>query len=113
MLEACPMDGGSLAVDGDGGVTTIWRRQETLFSSDAEGPEKPLGLGRNAAVAATKRGSYVAWTEGKTVVLRPPAPAQAEVIAEDGSFPSMVPLSDGSVAVAWESKGVIMIRQAQ
>ena len=107
------MDGGSLAVAPDGGVTTVWRREETLFTSDAVGPEKPLGPGRNAAVATTRRGSYVAWTEGKAVVLMRPAPAQTEVIAEDGSFPSMVPLSDGSVAVAWESEGVIMIRQAQ
>ena len=112
-LEACPMDGGTLAIDPDGRVNTIWRREETLFASDPERPEKSLGSGRNPALAATRRGSYVAWSEGKAVLLRRPTPAPPEVLAEDGSFPSMVPMVDGSVVVAWESKGAIMVRRAE
>jgi hypothetical protein len=80
---------------------------------DAEGPEKPLGAGRNPAAATTRRGAYGAWTEGKAGLLRRPTVAQPEVIAEDGGFPSMAALVDGSVVVAWESKGIIMVRPAE
>lgn len=110
-LEACPMDGGGLAVDAAGRVTTAWRREETLFASTAEVPEKPLGPGRNPVVASTRHGAYAAWTEGKSVFLRRPTGAQPEVMAEDGAFPSIVALADGSVVLAWESKGTIMVRQ--
>jgi len=111
-LEACPMDGGALAVDQDGRVTTLWRREETLFTSEAEGPEKSWASGRNPAAATTRRGVYAAWTDAKAVWLRRPAVAQPEVIAEDGGFPSLAALDDGSVIVAWESSGVIVVRQA-
>jgi BNR repeat protein len=109
-LDACPMDGGALAVDGDGRVTTVWRREDTLFVSPAEGPETALGPGRNAAAATTPRGTYSAWTEGKRLLLKRPLRAQPEVIAEDGGFPSIAALADGSVAVAWESNGHIVVR---
>ena len=112
-LEACPMDGGALAIDPDGRVSTLWRREETLFASDPERPEQALGSGRNPALAATRRGPYVAWSEGKAVLLRRPGAQQPEVLAEDGGFPSMAPMADGSVVVAWESKGVITVRLAE
>jgi BNR repeat protein len=112
-LEACPMDGGALTLDQDGRVATVWRREGTLFVSDAEGPEKPLGSGRNPAAATTTRGTYGAWTEGKVVWLRRPTATQPEVIAEDGGFPSLATLADGSVVVAWESNGIIMVRPAE
>jgi hypothetical protein len=43
-------------------------------------------------------------------VLWKPGAAQPEILDEDGAFPSMGALSDASVAVAWESKGEIVIR---
>ena len=112
-LEACPMDGGALAVDQDDRVTTIWRREETLFVSDADGPERSLGPGRNPAVATTRDGAYSAWSEGKALWLRRATAAHPEVIAGDGGFPSMAALADGSVVVAWEAKGTIMVRKAR
>jgi hypothetical protein len=109
-LEACPMDGGGLAVDQNGRVTTIWRREETLFASDADGSEEPLGPGRNPAVAVTRGGVYAAWTDGKAVLMTKPTVRWPETIIEEGGFPSIAALPDGSVVAAWESKGSIVIR---
>lgn len=109
-LEACPMDGGGLAVDQKGRVTTIWRREETLFVSDGDPRERSLGSGRNPTTVATQTGVYAGWTEGKAVLVRKPGTAQPEIVSEDGGFPSSVALPDGSVVMAWESKGSIVIR---
>ena len=109
-LEACPMDGGGLAVDGRGAVATVWRRDQTVFATEGGLVEKTLGAGRNPTVASTRNGLFAAWTQGTSVVVRKPGSSQPEVVAEDGAFPALTALSDGSVALAWESKGVIEIR---
>jgi hypothetical protein len=106
-LEACPMDGGALAIADGGRVSTVWRREDTVFASGIEGPERALATGRNPALAVTKSGDYRAWTEGKALMLQRPGTARAEAIAADGAFPALAALDDGSVIVAWESNGTV------
>jgi hypothetical protein len=108
-LEACPMDGGGLAVDGQNRVHTVWRREDTVYASADEGPETSLGTGRNPATAAGGGGAYAVWGDGKRVVLKAPAAPQPEVVAEDGAFPSIATLDDGSIVVSWEANGTILI----
>lgn len=113
MLDACPMDGGGLGVDGAGRVMTIWRREQTVFAAEAGAPEKPLGSGKNPTLVAGRRGFYGAWTRGKSVLLWRPDLEEPETIDADGAFPSMAALSDGSVVLAWESSGAIVIRAVE
>jgi hypothetical protein len=109
-LEGCPMDGGSLALDDLGHVATIWRRDQTVFATNGDGTERALGVGRNPTGVSARSGLFAAWSQGSSLVLWKPGGAQPEVLDEDGAFPSMGALSDASVAVAWESKGEIVIR---
>jgi hypothetical protein len=109
-LEACPMDGGGMAIEGDGRLATVWRREQTIFRTDGEGPEKSLGSGRNPAIAAGRKGTYVAWTRDKAVLLAKPGSDTPETLDDAGAFPSVVALGDGSVLAAWESNGAIAIR---
>jgi hypothetical protein len=59
LIDACPMDGGSVVLSGDR-LTAVWRRQEKLFRSteaiDDESAEavaeEVLGPGFNASLAA-------------------------------------------------------------
>ena len=113
-LDACPMDGGGLAVDDSGRVKTVWRRELTVFTTEgAARPERPVGSGRNPAVAAGRKGAYVAWTRDGTVLLAKPGVEGPQSLAQDGAFPSMVALGDGSVLVAWESNGSIVTRTVE
>ena len=41
-LQACPMDGGGLAIAPDGALLTAWRRERTVFASGSLGPETKL-----------------------------------------------------------------------
>lgn len=102
------MDGGALIVDWKGHVATAWRREQTIFTTGG-GQERAVGTGRNPSLAATPRGLHTAWTEGPSLSLRKPGAEAAVVIDEDGSFPSLTGLANGSVAMAWESKGAIAI----
>jgi hypothetical protein len=110
-LEGCPMDGGSLALDTKGSTRTVWRRDQTVFATEGDGPEKSLGPGRNPSAAAARNGVYAAWTREKSLLVSKPGAAQPEILDEDGAFPAMTALADGSVAVAWESAGgTIVVR---
>ena len=108
-LEACPMDGGGLLVDAKGQVSTVWRREQTIFATVGSDREAPLGTGRNPVLAETANGRLAAWTDGSSVMLRKPDSGEAKVVG-DGAFPSVVGLSNGSLVVAWESKGSITVQ---
>jgi hypothetical protein len=81
-----------------------------VFVSRGDLPEKEVGLGRNPTAVWTRAGLLGAWTQEASVLLLKPGVDQPEIVDRDGAFPSMAALSNGSVAVAWESKGAIVIR---
>jgi hypothetical protein len=109
-LNACPMDGGALEIDSTGKVAFVWRREGEVFLSMGPSHEQRLGRGRQPVLAATPRGSVIAWTEGKTLKFLRPGQASAENLDGDAAYPSMVSLSNGSVALAWEQNGAIVVR---
>ena len=61
-LNACPMDGGMLAITPNGEVITAWRRAGTVFTSlGSSDPEEMLGNGEQPWIASNTNGTYVAW----------------------------------------------------
>jgi hypothetical protein len=65
-LDACPMDGGMLAVDASGNVRTAWRRDRVVFTASAERKaERTLGTGQNPWMACHDDDAIVAWTTGR------------------------------------------------
>ena len=108
-LEACPMDGGGLALDEDDRVAAVWRRDRTVFATTDDAQEEALGPGRNPRIARARKGLYMMWTSEGSVILRRPGSAASDAIAE-GAFPSLVALDDGSVVAAWESKDGIVVQ---
>ena len=83
-----------------------------MFATRGGDAEKALGLGRNPTAVATKAGVYSAWTEGPSVRVKTQG-AEPETVAEDGAFPALAVVRDGSAVVAWESKGAIVIRKVR
>jgi len=109
-LDVCPMDGGAVAVGEGGGAATVWRREQTVFATEGDAPERAMGPGRNPTAVLATGGLYAAWTQGTAVVVSKPGRDSPEVVADAGAFPSLAPLADGSVLAAWESSGAIAIR---
>ena len=50
-LNACPMDGGGIAVGPDAKAAAVWRRMETIFLTYPGKPEQELGAVKDAAIA--------------------------------------------------------------
>jgi hypothetical protein len=104
-LAACPMDGGSLTLGG--GLTTVWRREDGVFLSSAQVPERRLATGRDPAVAVAGSHTDIAWQEGSSVRLLRDATGAVEVAP--GTFPALLAFRDRSV-VAAEDKGTVWVR---
>jgi hypothetical protein len=107
-LDACPMDGGSIAVSNDGEVTTTWRRRDTVFLTTNDRLEEvQLGVGEQPWVACTRDGPYVIWLEkrGGAVRLLKPNSTEPMIIDHHASDPVVSASPDGSglVVAAWES----------
>jgi hypothetical protein len=106
-LNACPMDGGGLAVGPAGDLSAVWRREGTVFLSTSADPEQRIGDGRDAVVALSGAHRDVAWSaEAGVTLLRN---GQMQVLGA-GRFPSLVASPDYSV-VAWEHQGQILVQR--
>jgi hypothetical protein len=104
-LNACPMDGGGIAIDAQGKVVTAWRRKNEIFQDRPGAPEARVGAGKDPAVAATPRGVYLAWSDAQGAVARTPSAAEPILLDPKGGYIQLAALSDGSALAAWESGG--------
>jgi hypothetical protein len=103
-LNACPMDGGALAVDRMGQIQTVWRRADQVFASATTGSEKPFASGKQPWMAIGSQGRYDVWIDGNAVLARRPDGGPAR-LADEGNDPVVV--VDGRLAVAaWSHDGI-------
>ena len=108
-LDACPMDGGMLAVDGNQKLVTVWRRDQTVFSAEPNSiVETFVGVGEQPWVASNNDGFYTAWTgkrDGELLLLKPGS-TDGERLDNGASFPVVVSSSqpESKVYVFWEKR---------
>ena len=105
-LNACPMDGGGLAVF-HGSLVSAWRREGKVYVAEPGRSEVAVGEGKDVAVAAGARGPYIAWVAASGIEVRLPEPANIIRVSEKGLYPTLTALGDGSVLAAWEEDGTI------
>ena len=108
-LNACPMDGGGLALDAQGRVQSAWRRDGAVFIAAAGEKEVELGKGKNIALALGKSGPYTVWQDGPSILLKKPGSAGAAVLGM-GTFPVLAASGD-AVYAAWEHDGSIAVER--
>ncbi len=105
-FNACPMDGGSIAVGPGGEVETVWMRDGRMFAAAPGETERLLGLGRQGWGAIGPKGLYAAWLvqrPGKLMVQRP-GQKRGTALAEAANDPVVAagPNGQGPVVVVWE-----------
>lgn len=110
-LDACPMDGGGIALR-NGEIVTAWRREHDIFLAQS-GKETKLGTGMDVALATNAKGAYVAWTREGGIDAVVPGKAGTVRLSESGSFPALLTLPDGAVLAAWEQDGTIATRRLE
>ncbi|QDV85755.1 sialidase family protein [Planctomycetes bacterium TBK1r] len=108
-LNACPMDGGDIAVDSGGELRTVWRHDRSIYSAELGlKQEKFLGRGEQPSIAATSNGYFISWVDrrgGELLLLRPTSKTPV-TIATNASDPVLAASlsGNGPVVLVWESK---------
>ena len=108
-LDACPMDGGAIAVVAGGKLASAWRRDNTVFLSlEGEREERRLGVGEQPWIAATEAGPFVVWLKkrGDASFLLTPGSKSPIEVASHAADPVIAagPNGRGPVVVAWETR---------
>jgi hypothetical protein len=111
-LDACPMDGGGIALH-NGEIVTAWRREHDVYLAHPGKPEVKLGPGQDVALAVNAKGEYVVWSSGKAIEALLPGSAKPTRLSETGAFPALVALPDGAMLAAWEENGAIASRRLE
>lgn len=102
-LKACPMDGGNLAFDGNGGLVSSWRRGESIFVARDAGEVMLSATGRHPAGVIAQDGPCYFWQQGSKLMLKR-GKAEPVVFAAPGAFVSVATLpKGGSPVIVWES----------
>jgi hypothetical protein len=110
-LNACPMDGGGLAVDAKGNAVSIWRRDKEVFLAKRGEEEKLLGPGKDPAVLVTRKGTYAVWTSGSAVHALQPGKTEPTTLDAAGGFAQLVQLPDGGALALWQTESGIVSKR--
>ncbi len=109
-VEACPMDGGGLAIDGRGAVVTVWRRETELFLARPGEPEERLATGHDPVIVVGGDGSWsVAWRGEEGLLIRDARHPEPRRLTEGGQAPALLALPEGSLLAAWEREKRVFV----
>ncbi|MEO6453284.1 MAG: sialidase family protein [Ginsengibacter sp.] len=101
-LNGCPMDGGGLAINKNGEIQTVWRRQSKIYAATIGSAEKEIGEGRGCTVETVNGKNVYAWTEnGEVVVIKPQG--QKKLLGKGGQ-PVLKALNNEHVICVWENE---------
>jgi hypothetical protein len=113
-LPACPMDGGSLTVEGER-ATFAWRRDKTLYATTDPASETEISdSGTQPVVVRTAAGAAYVWQNGGNLYWRAPGSGEASLFALGGEYAASAwnPKQQNSTVV-WEESGGIFARNIQ
>lgn len=104
-LNACPMDGGSLAFTKDHKVISVWRREGNLFvSKEGNAQEIKIAEGRNASISAGQQALSIAWHQQGKIYVKSSQNSEAQLVGE-GRYPILKSLNDQESFLVWENQG--------
>ncbi len=105
-LNACPMDGGGISLNTSGVLTSVWRRENQLFTAKPGEPEKLLAQGRNASIATGNQNTFIAWQNQGQIWLSQSGQKEPTSLGT-GRFPRLVTLNEQKAFCTWEDNGFI------
>jgi hypothetical protein len=106
-LDGCPMDGGSLVLNSDHSVHTVWRRESNIFSAVAGKPEQMIGTGKGCTIETDGNTNIYSWIEnGQVVVIK--SNGEKKVLGP-GIQPVIKAIDSGHILCIWENEKQIHV----
>ncbi len=105
-LQACPMEGGGLAITPQGKPLTIWKRQKNIFATSPGLAEEVISEGRNGSLAISAAGNLYVWQQNNTIWAKTTGqltPVQVGV----GTYPRAVTSGTHRVVVYEANEGIV------
>jgi hypothetical protein len=103
----CPMDGGNIAIDPNGSITTVWMRAQEVFLAQPGRIEKRLGPGIQPWAASTPQGTATVWLQSRPGPLQLLLPSHdtPRTIAEVATDPVIAagPDTQSPTVITWEA----------
>ena len=109
-LDACPMDGGDMAISAKGEVLTTWRRELDIYVARPGKAEERVATGRSPMLATNGKNTTVVWQDGRDIKLRSLGSDNVSIVGQ-GRLPQIAFLGDGKTLVAWEADGKVFFRR--
>lgn len=104
-LNACPMDGGGLAVDNNA-VNTVWNREGKIYADKAGEQEVKIGEGRSCNIASIDGRNVYAWVENKQVIYLD-SDNNKHVLGK-GQLPVIKSINRNTAICVWENDKTIV-----
>ncbi len=108
-LNGCPMDGGGLVVTKKAKVTTVWRREGTIYYSKPGEGETKIGQGRNCSITDPQK-PVITWQDEKHLKMMELATGKV-TDAGEGTYIKAVRTKDNKLFCAWEHGGSIILKR--
>ena len=102
-LNACPMDGGALAVSANNKVFSVWRRDKEIFVAHPDSKESKLGDGKDPAVVSGMNDHiYAVWVAPDgSLQTRSSEEDKVRQLSPKGAYPNVI-FTGHRILAAWE-----------
>ena len=100
-LNGCPMDGGGLAIDKNGNINTVWRREDKILTTLPGIPEKQLGVGKSCTIETINDKNIYTWIEKNNIVVL--KSDGKKIMLGKGSSPILKAIDDKKAICIWEN----------
>ncbi|WP_242916471.1 sialidase family protein [Pontibacter liquoris] len=105
-LEGCPMDGGGLAINDKGQVSSVWQRKGEIFFCQQNQPEQQVATGRSCALTQTGDHTSIVWQQEGQIKLKDLSTNTIATLGK-GNTPRVYTLANGKTFCLWENDGTV------
>ncbi len=100
-FNACPMDGGGLAIAANAVAQTVWRREDKIYAAQPGEGEKFLGEGKGCTIETISGKNIYAWSDKDENIICV-LPNNSQIIVGKGILPLLKFAGDDKVVCIWQ-----------
>lgn len=108
-LNACPMDGGGLTFNTDHSISTVWKRQGTVYYAKPGSNELELGTGRDCSISSISGHNIVSFSENGNLKIKNVGTNKVTDVGK-GSYLKTIGLLESKLLLVWEEAKQVKLK---